>query len=102
PCGAHATILTIGRPLGARLDPLVRWEYVRDPDGEFARNGWLAAPYDDSVKLPADAVDSGWTNGNVDLWIGPAELDRGIYLVRGKTVERWARAAESWGVIDCN
>ncbi|MEA2548043.1 MAG: hypothetical protein QOE42_641, partial [Chloroflexota bacterium] len=25
-----------------------------------------------------------------------------VYLVRGKTVERWARAKPQWGVIDCN
>ena len=102
PCNGHATILEIGRPLGMALDPLIRWEYVRDPNGFFGANGWLAAPYDGDTHLPKDAVASGWTNGNVDLWISPSNLDRGIYLVRGDVVERWARAADSWGVIDCN
>jgi hypothetical protein len=102
PCKGHATILQIGRPLGAPIDRLVQWEYVRDPNGEFAANGWLAAPYDGDTRLPKDAVATGWTNGNVDLWISPSNLDRGIYLVRGDVVERWARATGSWGVIDCN
>ena len=102
PCGGHAAILSIGRPLGARIDPLVRWEYVRDPRNEFRRAGWLAARYNGDTVLPADARSTGWTNGNVTLWISPNDLDRGIYLVRGDTVERWARAAPQWGVIDCN
>jgi hypothetical protein len=102
PCNGRSTILTIGRPLGAPLDPLDRWEYVRDPDGTFRTNGWLAGRYNGDTQLPVDAEDTGWGNGNVDLWISPSNLDRGIYLVRGRTVERWGRAGPSWGVIDCN
>jgi hypothetical protein len=103
PCDrGQAAILHIGHPLGARMDPLVRREYVRDPAGEFLANGWLAEPYDGQVSLPSDAVDSGWTNGNIDLWLSPNELERAIYLVRGDVVERWPRAVEGWGVIDCN
>jgi hypothetical protein len=102
PCGAKGTIITIGRPLGSRLDPLVRWEYMRDPDGKFRENGWLAARYLAHAALPEDAVDTGWSNGNIDLWISPRDLDRAVYMVRGNVVERWARAAESWGVTDCN
>jgi hypothetical protein len=102
PCGGRATILTIGRPLGAPLDRLVRWQYVRDPDGAFRTSGWLAARYNGNTRLPSDAVATGWSNGNVDLWISPSDLDHGIYMVRGNVVERWARATESWGVVDCN
>jgi hypothetical protein len=102
PCGGRATILTIGRPLGGPLDRLVRWEYVRDPNGFFRTNGWLAARYDGNTRLPSDAIATGWSNGNIDLWISPSDLDRGIYMVRGNVVERWARAADFWGVIDCN
>jgi hypothetical protein len=102
PCKGHATILTIGRPLGKPLDRLVRWEYVRDPNGLFRTSGWLVGRYDSDAQLPGDAVATGWTNGNVALWISPTNLDRGVYLVRGTVVERWARATDSWGVIDCN
>lgn len=102
PCGAKGTIVTIGRPLGSRLDPLVRWEYMRDPDGKFREYGWLAARYLAHAALPEDAIDTGWTNGNIALWISPRDLDRAIYLVRGGVIERWARAVDSWGVIDCN
>jgi hypothetical protein len=103
PCDAgHAAVLHLGRPLGASLDPLDRWEYVRDPAGEFLEQGWLTAPYDGDATLPADATDTGWTNGNVDLWISPSDLDDAVYLVRGDIVERWSRVARYWGVIDCN
>ena len=88
PCDrGHAAILTIGRPLGRRFDPLIRWDYVRDPEGEFLANGWLAAPYDGDATLPTDATYTGWTNGNIDLWVSEAELDEAIYVVRGATVE---------------
>jgi hypothetical protein len=103
PCdGGKAAILHIGRPLGTRLDRLVRWEYVRDPADEFFSQGWSTEPYDGAATLPDDATDTGWTNGNIDLWISPSENDGAVYVVRGESVERWPRTAESWGVIDCN
>lgn len=103
PCDrGRIAILSIGRPVGAPLDPLVRWEYMRDPDGEALANDWLTAPWDGTAALPPDAVATGWTNGNINLWTSAVEKDAAIYVVRGGTVERWPRAAESWGVTDCN
>ena len=103
PCDrGHAAVLSVGRALGLPLDPLDRREYVRDPAGEFLAQHWITAPWNGDAALPADAADTAWTNGNVDLWISPTELERAVYLVRGDVVERWPRAAESWGVTDCN
>lgn len=103
PCDeGKAAILHIGRPLGTRLDPLVRWEYVRDPAGEFLAQSWVSERYDGHATMPKDAAYTGWTNGNIELWISPTELDRAVYVVRGDAVERWPRAAASWGVMDCN
>lgn len=103
PCDAgHAAILHIGRPLGTPLDGLVPWDYVRDPVGEFLAEHWISESYGGKVKLPEDAAYTGWTNGNIELWISPEELDRAVYIIRGDAVERWPRATESWGVIDCN
>ena len=103
PC-EHGSIavLTIGRPLGTTLDELVLWEYLRDPKGEAAAFGWTTGPYRAKTRLPADAADTGWTNGNVDLWISPKDDGSAVYLVRGTIAERWPRAASGWGVIDCN
>lgn len=103
PCDrGRIAILSIGRPVGAPLDPLVRWEYMRDPDGEALANKWLTAPWDGTAALPPDAVATGWTNGNIDLWTSDAEQGAAVYLVRAGIVERWPRAAEQWGVTDCN
>jgi hypothetical protein len=103
PCDrGQVAILSIGRPLGERMDPLVHREYVRDPAGEFLGNGWLTEPFDGGARLPADAIDTGWTNGNIDLWLSPGEQERAIYLVRGDVVERWPRAIQDWGRGDCN
>ena len=95
-------VLALADPLGQGLDKLDPRDYFRDPKGEAAANGWLTGPHDGHSALPADAVDTGWTNGNVDLWESPSELDEAVYLVRGETVERWPRATADWGVIDCN
>jgi hypothetical protein len=103
PCDAgHASVLTIGHPLGAGIDRLARYEYVRDPAGEFIAQGWVTAAYVPRAALPDDATYTGWTNGNIELWVSPSELDRAIYVRRGKSVERWPRAAKEWGVVDCN
>ena len=80
----------------------MRWEYVRDPSREFLAQGWIREGFDADAELPADAAYTGWTNGNIEIWISPAELDRAIFIRRGRTIERWPRAAERWGVIDCN
>jgi hypothetical protein len=103
PCRAgRAAVLTLGLPLGMPIDPLVRNEFVRDPAGEFLAKGWVTAPFDSSATLPSDAAYTGWTNGNVELWISPTDLDAAVYMRVGRATERWPRAADGWGVIDCN
>lgn len=98
----RAAILTIGQPIGARIDPLQRHEYVRDPDDAFLDLAWLAEPFRADVDLPADAVQTGWTNGNIELWVSPSEIERALYVQVAEQFERWPRAARYWGVIDCN
>jgi hypothetical protein len=105
PCDRGSiAVLTLGRPIGAALDPLVRWEYMRDPKGEARAMGWLRGNgrYDGDARLPRDARSTGWTNGNITIWTAPSEHDAAIYVKRGSVVERWPRAADSWGVTDCN
>ena len=103
PCDKGSlAILSIGEPLGSALDPLARREYMRDPKGEARALGWLTGRYDGTATLPKDAKSTGWTNGNIDLWTSASEDGAAIYLKRGAAVERWPRAADSWGVIDCN
>lgn len=41
-------------------------------------------------------------NGNIELWISPRDLANAVYMRVGGATERWPRAADEWGVIDCN
>jgi hypothetical protein len=103
PCDrGRAAVLSVGNPLGAPMDPLVRYEYVQDPAGEFLERGWLTAPFQGNATLPKDAAYTGWTNGNIELWVSPAEFERAVYVRYGDVTERWPRATDAWGVTDCN
>jgi hypothetical protein len=103
PCNSgHAAVLTIGHPIGMPIDPLALNEYVRDPAGEFLAKGWITAPYQADAVLPDDAASTGWTNGNIEILVSPAELAKAIYIKRGEILERWPRAVRQWGVTDCN
>jgi len=103
PCGdGHAAVLTVGRPLGMPFDGLLRYEYVRDPAGEFNAQGWVTSLYMGDAPVPDDAAYTGWTNGNIEIWINPSELEKAIFIKRGDTFERWPRAVKQWGVTDCN
>jgi hypothetical protein len=103
PCDrGHAAVLSVGHPLGAPIDPLVRYEYVQDPAGEFLERGWLTAPFQGKATLPKDAAYTGWTNGNIQLWVSPSEYEDAVYIRYGDKTERWPRAAQDWGVTDCN
>ena len=103
PCDRGSiALLALGSPLGTRLDPLVHREYLRDPKGEARAQAWLSGDYLAHTVLPADAVATGWTNGNIDLWTSPPDGESAIYVQRGQTIERWPRAADERGVTDCN
>ena len=57
PCDeGHGAVLTIGRPLGMPIDPLLRGEYVRDPQGEFLAHGWIAEPWRGETTAPSDLL----------------------------------------------
>jgi hypothetical protein len=102
PCDqGRIAILTLGFPLGTPDDILNRHQYVRDPDGEALARGWLREPWKRGVKVPAEAEDSGWTNGNMDVWIDESEVEQAIYVRTGGRFERWPRGIDP-SVIDCN
>jgi|tagenome__1003787_1003787.scaffolds.fasta_scaffold20695620_2 hypothetical protein len=93
--------LHLGHPLGLPFDPLVTYEYVRDPNGEALAQGWAAEPWRAGVEVPPDAAETGWTNGNMDVWISPSEEERAIYVKVGGLFERWPRG-DHVVVTDCN
>lgn len=62
--------------------------YVRDPDNVFGDPA-TAAAFDPNAELPPGAADTGFRQGPTELWTDPADGGSAIYLVTGRTVERW-------------
>ena len=93
-CGwERATVLITGQPLGARYSSSSDdTEYVRDPDGVFDDPS-LRAGFDPDASLPGTAVDSGYRDGDIELWHDPADPSA-IWMVAPDRTERWP-AAES-------
>jgi hypothetical protein len=102
PCDwGRIAILTIGWPLGTRDDILDRHQYLRDPDGQALEQGWLHEGWMRDVRLPDGAEDTGWTNGNMNLWIDRSEAESAVYVRTGGRYERWPRGDDP-SVTDCN
>ena len=64
--------------------------FARDPDGTMdipeVQQGFRAG-----TSLPADAVDTGYSQGPVHLWTAASDAGRFVYAVLGDEVERWVR-----------
>jgi hypothetical protein len=85
-----ATFLHLGWPLGTVSQHIGQvHQFLRDPQGV------IGATYRDrlglQVALPPDASDTGYRQGDVELWLRDAEPDA-AYLRAGDDVERWPRA----------
>jgi hypothetical protein len=64
-------------------------QFIRDPAGVigYGVRGKLAI----AVDLPDDARDTGYRNGELELWLAPSDPGA-AYLRAGDDVERWPRA----------
>ena len=89
-CGwQSAVFLHLGWPLGTAAKTMnSARQYVRDPNGLFRSE---VAPLDLDASLPDDAEDTGYDQGDIELWISKREAANAIYIVDGKRVERWPR-----------
>lgn len=67
-------------------------EYLRDPDGIFAKDERV--PYQAGGSVPGNARDTGYRRNGVALWL----TDDAAYVV-GATVERWPRVPEAIGCM---
>jgi hypothetical protein len=102
PCqDTRIAVLTLGLPLMTPDDQLDRHQYIRDPLGEAMDRGWITERWKRGVKLPEDAEDTGWTNGNMDIWLDDNEVEQAIYVRTDGRYERWPRATDP-SVTDCN
>jgi hypothetical protein len=85
----NTRVLVFGTPIGVPFtSPDNSIQYVRDPANEYGYG--FAATFDSQATLPPDAVDSGYSSDNEQLWSVPGD-DRFIYLVLGDRTERWPK-----------
>jgi hypothetical protein len=83
-------VIGVGTPFGARYASAAdSQQYVRDPNGVY-KNPALVAGFNPMADLPGSAQDSGFRRGDWELWLDPQEPS-GIYLKRGRLIERWPR-----------
>ena len=66
-------------------------QFLRDPDGVLA--DYVRVPYEAGVRLPAEALDSGYRRAGGRLWL----TEDAAYYVKGGNVERWGRVKERIG-----
>jgi hypothetical protein len=68
--------------------------WARDPKGVLEHFPRAQREFQSPAVLPAGAVDTGYRQGAVELWVGPDEDARYVYFVNGgdrTDVERWVR-----------
>ena len=63
--------------------------YVRRPDSEPYLREHFAEPFDSTLPLPADAVDTGYECAGEHLWLSPDE--QRAYVGTSEQVELWPR-----------
>jgi hypothetical protein len=85
-----AVMMHLGWPLGtvSQTSAEIR-QLIRDPTGVIDRG--LRDKLALAIDLPADAQDTGYRNGELELWLSPSNPDA-AYLRVGSDVERWPRA----------
>ena len=83
-----AVFLHLAVPIGTPAPSFDNVEqYVRDPEGRVSAT--LRRELDLDADLTGTAEDSGFSTGDIELWVDPAH--RYVLLTDGHTVERWPR-----------
>ncbi len=92
-CGLDlATFLRVGWPLGTVAQGAGESRtYVRDPEGVVSFRPEIASGFRANVRLPSDAVATGYRIDRLELWLSPAESDRWVYVKSPTGTERWPR-----------
>lgn len=94
-CAGWPPDIVMGTPLGARTPDTAPRIYVRDPEGYFG-DVELQRGFATLEGPPASAADTGYRQGDVALWMDPAD-DGFIYLVGPRETERWPKETERRG-----
>jgi hypothetical protein len=86
-----AVVLDMAVPIGRPTsDPIHTYEYVRDADERF-EPPQLRETYAADADLPTNAVPTGFTHRDAELWTSPETLDHAVFLVLPDHVELWPR-----------
>lgn len=88
-CFPGVRSLTVGSPVGASTKASPARHYYRDPDNLLGQPA-VRRRLDLDAQLPATAVDRGYRQGDLQLWVDPAN-DTLIYVVQGDVIEAWPR-----------
>ncbi|GAA1827581.1 hypothetical protein GCM10009682_53560 [Luedemannella flava] len=87
-CGwESAVMMHLGWPLGtvAKTSATMR-QFIRDPGGVITDRFQPGLKL--HVSMPPDGKDTGYRNGDLELWLAPSDPD-GAYLRVDSDVERW-------------
>jgi hypothetical protein len=85
-----AVMMHLGWPLGTVSQTSTEiHQFIRDPDGVIDQR--LRDKLAIAIDLPPDARDTGYRNGELELWLSPSDPDAAYLRVRDD-VERWPRA----------
>lgn len=89
-CGRESIrFLHAGKPVGSLIRDIEGGAmYVRDPERTYERA--LTPALDLDAELPAGATDTGFRQGDAELWIVPGDASA-VYLRSGAAIERWPR-----------
>jgi hypothetical protein len=86
----QTVMMHLGWPLGVLSETSREFrQFIRDPEGIIDDD--LSAQLRRPAGLPADAEDTRYRLGDLELWLSPSDPD-GAYLRVGRDVERWPRA----------
>lgn len=88
-CQGWPPELAMGTPLGARTPDTPARIYVRDPEGFFGDPA-LQAGFARLPAPPPGATDTGYRQGDTQLWMDPDD-DTFVYLVAPDGTERWPK-----------
>ena len=91
-CGLQTTtFLSIGWPVGILSTSSAQArQYIRDPQGVLRSR--LRPGQDLNVTLPSDARPTGYTYGQIQIYLSPSDQDDAIYVVGPAGAERWLRS----------
>lgn len=83
-------VLITGDPLGTRyFNEDTTLNYVRDPGGRYGVRAFVTG-FRTLDEMPTDAVDTGFRQGNRELWLSPSDPD-GAYIWDSGAGERWPK-----------